>query len=94
MPDQRKENRNTCYLRAEIYVMPNAEPIIAEAHDISDHGMRLVVLDARRLPDRFMISIPRRRMEEVVEVRRRADKELGVTIIAKGEEAMLQRAPR
>lgn len=80
MADKRSEQRNTCYLRAEITIGHNTPPIQAEAHDISDHGMRLVVLNTRNLPDTFIVSIPRRHFREVVEVRRRNEKELGVVI--------------
>lgn len=80
MSDKRREPRNACYLRAEIYTGMDTAPLIAEAHDISDHGMRLKVLNARTLPNKFMVSIPRRHFRELVEVRRRADGEVGVLI--------------
>ncbi|MCZ8259598.1 MAG: PilZ domain-containing protein [Beijerinckiaceae bacterium] len=80
MSDKRREPRNTCYLRAEIYTSTDAAPLIAEAHDISEHGMRLKVLNARTLPNRFMVSIPRRHIREMVEVRRRSEGEVGVLI--------------
>ena len=76
----RREPRNPCYLRAELFVAPNAAPIVAEVHDISAHGMRLVVLNARTLPERFVVSVPRRHMRETVRVARRADNEVGVVI--------------
>ncbi|MCZ8187996.1 MAG: hypothetical protein O9308_16600 [Beijerinckiaceae bacterium] len=78
--DKRREPRNSCYLRAEIYTELSAPPIIAEAHDISDHGMRLKVLNARTLPEVFMVSIPRRHIREMVQVKRRGDGEVGVLI--------------
>ncbi|MCZ8181601.1 MAG: hypothetical protein O9322_01410 [Beijerinckiaceae bacterium] len=80
MSDKRREPRNSCYLRAEIYTELSAPPIIAEAHDISDHGMRLKVLNARTLPNTFMVSIPRRHIREMVEIKRRSEGEVGVLI--------------
>lgn len=80
MSDRRSENRNPCFLRADIIVNENSEPVPAEAHDISEHGLRLVVLNAKRIPDEFIVSIPRRRMREIVRVVRREEKELGVII--------------
>lgn len=80
MSERRSENRNPCYLRADIIVDTHSDPVPAEAHDISDHGMRLVVLNTKRIPDEFLLSIPRRRMREIVRVVRREDKELGVII--------------
>ena len=80
MSERRQETRNPCYLRAEIIVAPNADPVLAEAHDISDHGLRLVVLNAKRIPNEFVVSIPRRRMREAVRMVRREDQELGVII--------------
>jgi hypothetical protein len=92
MNEQRKESRNSCYLRAEIYVSNDTPPIVAEAHDISEHGMRLVVLTTRNLPERFMVSIPRRHMREMVRVKRWGENELGVVIESYGELAMRQTA--
>ncbi len=80
MSDKRREPRNACYLRAEIYTPTDAAPLMAEAHDISEHGMRLKVLNARTLPQKFWVSIPRRDFREQVEVKRRADGEVGVII--------------
>ncbi len=78
MTDKRSEPRNPCFLRADIILSHNAEPVPAEAHDISDRGARLHVLNTRALPDEFVISIPRRKIRETVKVVRRGEKELGV----------------
>ncbi|KAF0232047.1 MAG: hypothetical protein FD175_242 [Beijerinckiaceae bacterium] len=78
MSDRRSENRNPCYLRADIVVNMHSDPVPAEAHDISEKGLRLVVPDSKPIPDEFMISIPRRKLREIVRVVRREDKELGV----------------
>jgi len=80
MPERRQENRNPCYLRAEIIVNHHTDPVLAEAHDISDHGLRLIVPDASSLPDEFIVSIPRRKIRETVQVVHRSAKELGVLI--------------
>jgi PilZ domain len=80
MSERRSEIRNPCYLRADIIVSHDAEPVMAEAHDISDHGLRLVVLNARRIPNEFIVSIPRRHIRETVRVVRREEGELGVLI--------------
>ena len=80
MPERRSETRNPCYLRAGIIFSQNAEPVMAEAHDISDHGLRLVVLNAKRIPNEFIVSIPRRHIRETVRVVRREEGELGVLI--------------
>jgi hypothetical protein len=80
MSERRSETRNPCYLRADIIVGHNAEPVMAEAHDISDHGLRLVVLNAKRIPNEFIVSIPRRHIRETVRVVRRQEGELGVLI--------------
>ena len=49
--NRRIENRNPCFLRADIIVGMNKEPIPAEAHDISERGFRLVLPETkRRLP--------------------------------------------
>jgi PilZ domain len=78
--ERRKERRNPCYLKAEILLNTEPGPVPAEAHDISEHGMRLVVLNAKKLPDEFIVSIPRRHIQEIVYVVRREDKEVGVRI--------------
>ena len=80
MFEHRREARNACYLRAEIILETGAPPIIAEAHDISDSGMRLKVLNSRTLPNRFLLSIPRRHFREYVEIKRRSEGEVGVVI--------------
>ena len=80
MSNRRSETRNPCFLRADIIVSHNSEPVAAEAHDISAHGFRLVVLNARRIPDEFIVSIPRRHIREIVRVVRRQESELGVLI--------------
>lgn len=80
MPERRQENRNTCYLRAEIIVNHHTDPVPAEAHDISEYGLRLVVPDTSSLPDEFIVSIPRRKIRETVQVVRRSAQELGVMI--------------
>jgi hypothetical protein len=56
MSERRQETRNPCNLRAEIIVAPNADPVLAEAHDISDHGLRLVVLSKRPVSGPFGFS--------------------------------------
>ncbi|WP_284177290.1 hypothetical protein [Rhabdaerophilum sp. SD176] len=80
MFNNRREPRNLCYLRAEIYTDPSSPPIMAEAHDISETGIRLKVLNARTLPPKFWLSIPRRHFREFVEIKRRGDGEVGVVI--------------
>ncbi|MCA1951559.1 MAG: PilZ domain-containing protein [Hyphomicrobiales bacterium] len=80
MLNNRRENRNACYLRASILIKQGDQRIDAEAFDISKNGMRLVVPNARQVPDYFMVSIPRRHMMEHVRVVRRGDSELGVVI--------------
>lgn len=82
MIEKRREPRNACYLQASIIVSPQAKPVPAEAHDISEHGLRLRLADAVGLPDEFIVSIPRRKMREVVCVIRRGKTELGVVIKA------------
>ncbi|OYU50538.1 MAG: hypothetical protein CFE31_03030 [Rhizobiales bacterium PAR1] len=78
--ERRKETRNPCYLRADIIVNTESGPLPAEAHDISERGMRLVVLNPKKLPDEFIVSIPRRHFREIVRVVRRDEKEVGVLI--------------
>ncbi len=80
MSDKRREPRNPCYLRADIIIGPERAPVPAEAHDISERGLRLQVLDTKNIPNEFIVSIPRRHLREVVRVVRRGDKELGVVI--------------
>jgi hypothetical protein len=85
MSDRRRETRNACYLRASILIDDGARRVEAEAHDISNNGMLLYVLDSREVPDRFIVSIPRRHMIEHVKVMRRSRKELGVVFRRPGE---------
>jgi hypothetical protein len=80
MGNQRREDRNTCFLRAEITFDVNLPPIIAEVHDISDHGLRLKLDDTNGIPNEFIVSIPRRHMREMVTVRRRTKDTLGCII--------------
>jgi hypothetical protein len=80
MQDKRTEARNPCYLRADIILGSKEPPIAAEAHDISDLGMRLVVADATALPNEFIVSIPRRHIREAVKVVRRDETSLGVQV--------------
>lgn len=80
MSDRRQETRNPCFLRADIIVNHHTAPVPAEAHDISDHGLRLIVPDTSALPDEFIVSIPRRKIRENVQVVRRSAQELGVII--------------
>lgn len=78
----RSEPRNQCFLRGDIIVDANTPPMPCEVHDISSRGMRLVVLDASRVPNNFIVSVPRRSLRETVRVTRRAKQELGVVIQA------------
>lgn len=80
MSEQRRATRNQCYLRASILINNGDRRIDAEAHDISDQGAKLFVLDARQVPDYFVLSIPRRHFMEHVRVVRRSPQELGVVI--------------
>lgn len=80
--DKRHEARNSCFLRADIIVGAHIDPIPAEAHDISERGLRLQTADAAQLPDEFIVSIPRRNMREIVRVTRRETDEVGVVIKA------------
>lgn len=78
--ENRKQVRNECFLRGDIIVDQNTPPIACEVHDISDKGMRLVVLNAFRMPEKFIVSVPRRHVRELVRVVRRSSNELGVII--------------
>lgn len=78
--NRRQEERNPCFLRADLILDAHIPPITAQAHDISDRGLKLIVEDARTIPDRFIVSIPRRHLREVVRVMRRSPTELGVRI--------------
>ncbi|HRE21644.1 MAG TPA: hypothetical protein PKW21_11510 [Rhabdaerophilum sp.] len=80
MQNKRTEPRNPSFLRAEIILGTNLPPVPAEVHDISDRGMRLVVEKPEALPAEFMVSIPRRRLREFVEVVRREEGSLGVRV--------------
>lgn len=80
MEDKRAHPRNPSFLRAEIIVSSNLPPVPAEVHDISDKGMRLVVEKPEDLPNEFLVSIPRRRLREFVEVVRRDSNSLGVRV--------------
>jgi diadenosine tetraphosphate (Ap4A) HIT family hydrolase len=92
--DMRREPRQPCFLRAEILVGQNMPPIQAEAHDISNSGMKLVVVNSRDIPDRFVVCIPRRHFREIVEVKRRRPNELGVVIQSYANAAKAQVARR
>lgn len=80
MKNQRREDRNTCFMRAEITLDQHQPPIIAEVHDISEHGLRLKFENADAIPNEFIVSIPRRHMRELVVVRRRTKDTLGCII--------------
>jgi hypothetical protein len=80
MQDKRAEPRNPCFLKADIITGTSTAPIPAEAHDISDGGLRLVVESPGNLPDEFILSIPRRRLREIVQVIRRDEQSVGVRI--------------
>lgn len=80
MQNKRTESRNPSFLRAEIILGTNLPPVPAEVHDISDRGMRLVVEKPESLPAEFMVSIPRRRLREFVEVVRRDEGSVGVRV--------------
>lgn len=80
MSDRRAEPRNPCFLRADLILGMNKPPVPAEAHDISDNGFRLLLPETKDIPDEFIISIPRRKLREMVRVVRRMDQELGVVI--------------
>jgi hypothetical protein len=81
MSNRRRESRNDCFLRADIIINKDTPPIVAEAHDISNSGVRIVTPHARSIPNEFILSIPRRRIREYVKVMRRKDNELGVIVI-------------
>lgn len=78
--NKRREDRNTCFMRAEITYDENVPPVIAEVHDISEHGLRLRLDDTSGIPNEFIVSIPRRHMRELVSVRRRTKDTLGCII--------------
>lgn len=80
MQNKRTEPRNPSFLRAEIILGSNVPPVPAEVHDISDRGMRLVVEKPEALPGEFMVSIPRRRLREFVEIVRRDEASVGVRV--------------
>jgi PilZ domain len=80
MGERRREDRNTCFLRAELTINTHEEPIQAEVLDISEHGLRLKLPDADIVPNEFVVSVPRRHIRELVNVRRRTKTTLGVII--------------
>lgn len=80
MRDKRKSERHPCFIRGEI-VFAGDRRRACEVHDISDSGARLVTNHAEAIPDRFILEVPRRRIDSRVEVVRRSDKELGVKFL-------------
>ena len=80
MAERRLEERNSCFLRAELTISTLQEPIQAEVLDISEHGLNLKLPDAAIIPDEFIVSVPRRHIRELVVVRRRSETTLGVLI--------------
>jgi PilZ domain len=78
--ERRLENRQPCFLRAEIHVNNARMDVPAEAHDISEHGLLLKLRDTSHVPDEFTVRIPRRHYEEEVVVRRRTPDQLGVIL--------------
>lgn len=78
MNDKRTGVRQECFLRAEALLAGGAEKLLCEARDISDSGLKLVGQNLESLPDKFILSIPRRGINEGVTVKRRSPTEVGV----------------
>ncbi|MGL5447049.1 MAG: PilZ domain-containing protein [Rhabdaerophilum sp.] len=81
MAERRIDPRMPCFLKGEIILNNGLERIPCEAHDISEKGLRLAGADFSRLPDSFLLSIPRRKFEERVKVVRKLDDGVGVLIV-------------
>lgn len=79
MSERRREDRNPCFMRAEI-ILENTPPIEVEVHDISEHGLRIVMPNTNDIPNEFLLSIPRRHFREVMRVRRRTLTALGCIV--------------
>ena len=80
MANRRLEERNACFLRAELTISTLEPPVQAEVLDISEHGFNLKVPDSAKIPEEFIVSVPRRHIRELVVVRRRSETTVGVLI--------------
>lgn len=78
MPERRIDPRVPCFLRAAIVLENGERRIACEAHDISEHGLRLAGADFRELPDSFILEVPRRAIEGRVSIVRRGPDFVGV----------------
>lgn len=78
MPERRIDPRVPCFLRAAIVLENGQRRIDCEAHDISEHGLRLVGADFHDLPDSFILEVPRRSIEGRVNIARRGPDFIGV----------------
>lgn len=75
--ENRKIPRNACFMRGEI-IISESNVIHCDIHDIAVNSARLVFPEKIKLPDRFVLHIPRRKVKEWVKVLRRGDKDCGV----------------
>jgi hypothetical protein len=75
--EMRRIPRNACFLRGEA-LLGIGEKMPCEIHDIADNSARVVLQDAAEVPERFILSIPRRQVKEWVQVVRRSEKDFGV----------------
>lgn len=79
--ERRKHARYACFLRARILNLGGEDGLACNAYDISEKGMLLRDAFFATVPNRFLISVPRRHMEQWVEVVRRSATELGVRFV-------------
>lgn len=75
--DMRRMQRNACFLRGEAFLSVG-EKMPCEIHDIANNSARVVLQNAVEVPERFILSIPRRQVKEWVQVVRRSEKDFGV----------------
>lgn len=75
--EMRRAPRNACFLRGQAYLNAG-EDMPCEIHDIANNSARIVLNEAADVPDRFVLSIPRRHVKEWVRVVRRSEKDFGV----------------
>jgi len=73
----RKHPRNACFLRGEAEIGKSGR-IPCEIHDIAHNSARIVLDPKVYVPNRFILSIPRRHVKEWVRVVRRSEKDFGV----------------
>jgi hypothetical protein len=80
--ERRRHPRYSCFLRARILHHGGEDGLACNAYDISAKGMLLRDAYFATVPNRFLLSVPRRHMEEWVEVVRRSSTELGVRFVS------------